>query len=109
MKYHLSFALTLIFAAELQDRHIPALSCRLRLAQLFHRQREVDDRDQNTATVEGAVATGTREMIVVLRNSQTLHYGSMYSNSVTTGNWKGSSPTIWSPVSTPTAASFLNG
>jgi len=40
-------------------------------------------------TVEGAFATGTREMIVVLANAQTLHNGSMYSNSVTTGNWEG--------------------
>ena len=40
-------------------------------------------------TVEGAFATGTREMIVVLPSAQTLHNGSMYSNSVTTGNWEG--------------------
>jgi S-formylglutathione hydrolase FrmB len=39
-------------------------------------------------TVEGAFATGTREMIVVLPDSQTLHNGSMYSNSVTTGDWE---------------------
>jgi enterochelin esterase-like enzyme len=39
-------------------------------------------------TVEGAFATGTREMIVVLPNAQTLHNGSMYSNSVTTGDWE---------------------
>jgi len=39
-------------------------------------------------TVEGAFATGTREMIVVLANAQTLHNGSMYSNSATTGNWE---------------------
>ena len=39
-------------------------------------------------TVEGAFATGTREMIVVLANAQTLHNGSMYSNSPTTGNWE---------------------
>lgn len=39
-------------------------------------------------TVEGAFATGTREMIVVLPNAQTLHNGSMYSNSVTTGFWE---------------------
>ena len=40
-------------------------------------------------TVEGAFATGSREMIVVLPNSKTLHNGSMYSSSVTTGNWEG--------------------
>jgi enterochelin esterase-like enzyme len=39
-------------------------------------------------TIEGAFATGTREMIVVLPNAQTLHNGSMYSNSPTTGNWE---------------------
>ena len=40
-------------------------------------------------TVEGAFATGTPGMIVVLANAQTLHNGSMYSNSATTGNWEG--------------------
>jgi enterochelin esterase-like enzyme len=40
-------------------------------------------------TVEGAFAKGTPEMIVVLPNSQTLHNGSMYSNSPTTGNFEG--------------------
>ena len=39
-------------------------------------------------TVEGAFATGTREMIVVLPDAQTLHNGSMYSNSATTGDWE---------------------
>jgi len=39
-------------------------------------------------TIEGAFATGTPELIVVLANAQTLHNGSMYSNSVTTGNWE---------------------
>jgi S-formylglutathione hydrolase FrmB len=39
-------------------------------------------------TIEGAFATGTREMIVVLANAQTLQNGSMYSNSATTGNWE---------------------
>ncbi len=40
-------------------------------------------------TIEGAFATGTNGMIVVLPNSQTLHNGSMYSNSPTVGNWEG--------------------
>lgn len=40
-------------------------------------------------TIEGAFATGTREMIVVLADAQTMHNGSMYSNSATTGNWEG--------------------
>jgi S-formylglutathione hydrolase FrmB len=39
-------------------------------------------------TVEGAFATGTREMIVVLADARTKHNGSMYSNSATTGNWE---------------------
>jgi len=39
-------------------------------------------------TIEGAFAAGTPEMIVVIPNAQTLHNGSMYSNSVTTGNWE---------------------
>jgi len=39
-------------------------------------------------TIEGAFAKGTREMIVVIPNAQTLHNGSMYSNSVTTGDWE---------------------
>ena len=40
-------------------------------------------------TVEGAFATGTKGMIVVLPNSRTIHNGSMYSNSPTTGNFEG--------------------
>jgi S-formylglutathione hydrolase FrmB len=39
-------------------------------------------------TIEGAFATGTSEMIVVLANAKTRHNGSMYSNSATTGNWE---------------------
>src|SRR5665213_2740995 len=39
-------------------------------------------------TVEGAFARGAREMIVLLPDAKTLHNGSMYSNSVTTGNFE---------------------
>jgi enterochelin esterase-like enzyme len=39
-------------------------------------------------TIEGAFALGASEMIVVLPDSKTLHNGSMYSNSVTTGNFE---------------------
>ena len=39
-------------------------------------------------TIEGAFATGTPEMIVVIANAQSKHNGSMYSNSATTGNWE---------------------
>jgi len=39
-------------------------------------------------TIEGAFARGAREMIVVLPDSKTLHNGSMYSSSVTTGDFE---------------------
>jgi S-formylglutathione hydrolase FrmB len=39
-------------------------------------------------TIEGAVAQGAEEMIVVLPDSKTVHNGSMYSSSVTTGNFE---------------------
>ena len=39
-------------------------------------------------TIEGAFATGAREMIVVLPDSKTAHNGSMYSSSVTTGDFE---------------------
>jgi S-formylglutathione hydrolase FrmB len=39
-------------------------------------------------TIEGALAQGASEMIVVLPDSKTLHNGSMYSSSVTTGDFE---------------------
>jgi S-formylglutathione hydrolase FrmB len=39
-------------------------------------------------TIEGAFAQGATEMIVVLPDSKTVHNGSMYSNSVTTGDFE---------------------
>ncbi len=39
-------------------------------------------------TIEGAFARGANEMIVVLPDSKTLHGGSMYSSSVTTGDFE---------------------
>ncbi len=39
-------------------------------------------------TIEGAFAQGANEMIVVLPDSKTLHNGSMYSSSVTTGDFE---------------------
>jgi S-formylglutathione hydrolase FrmB len=39
-------------------------------------------------TIEGAFAQGTNEMIVVLPDSKTVHNGSMYSSSVTTGDFE---------------------
>src|SRR5437764_1786918 len=39
-------------------------------------------------TIEGAFAQGAKQMIVVLPDSKTLHNGSMYSSSVTTGDFE---------------------
>jgi enterochelin esterase-like enzyme len=39
-------------------------------------------------TIEGAFAQGAREMIVVLPDSKTVHNGSMYSSSLTTGDFE---------------------
>jgi enterochelin esterase-like enzyme len=39
-------------------------------------------------TIEGAFAHGAREVIVVLPDSKTVHNGSMYSSSVTTGDFE---------------------
>ncbi len=39
-------------------------------------------------TIEGAFALGAKEVIVVLPDSKTLHNGSMYSSSVTTGDFE---------------------
>jgi len=39
-------------------------------------------------TIEGAFANGAKEFIVVLPDSKTVHNGSMYSSSVTTGNFE---------------------
>src|SRR5208337_3443494 len=39
-------------------------------------------------TIEGAFALGAKEMIVVLPDSKTLYNGSMYSSSVTTGDFE---------------------
>lgn len=39
-------------------------------------------------TIEGAFAKGAHEMIVVLPDSKTLHNGSMYSSSITTGDFE---------------------
>jgi enterochelin esterase-like enzyme len=39
-------------------------------------------------TIQGAFAQGAKEMIVVLPDSKTVHNGSMYSSSVTTGDFE---------------------
>jgi len=39
-------------------------------------------------TIEGAFAQGSKEVIVVLPDSKTVHNGSMYSSSATTGNFE---------------------
>jgi len=38
--------------------------------------------------IDKAIADGSREMIVVMPNAYTAYMGSMYSNSVTTGDWE---------------------
>lgn len=40
------------------------------------------------AAADRAFSNGTREMIVVMPNARTRYFGSMYSNSVTTGDWE---------------------
>ena len=57
-------------------------------------------------TIEGAFAQGAKEMIVVLPDSKTVHNGSMYSSSVTTGDFENSSRTMWSPTWTPITGRF---
>jgi len=39
--------------------------------------------------IDRAIASGAREMIVVMPSAYTVYMGSMYSNSVTTGDWEG--------------------
>ena len=39
------------------------------------------------AAIDAALAAGSREMIFVMPSAHTIYYGSMYSNSVTTGDW----------------------
>lgn len=46
------------------------------------------DEIKATGSLEGAFAAGVREVILVLPNAQTLHNGSMYSSSITTGDWE---------------------
>lgn len=41
-----------------------------------------------TNAIEDAFAKGSAEMIVVMPNAQTVHDGSMYTSSVTTGDWE---------------------
>ncbi|HXY02346.1 MAG TPA: alpha/beta fold hydrolase [Terriglobales bacterium] len=43
---------------------------------------------QGPQTIEGAFAQGAKEMIVVLPDSKTVHNGSMYSSSMTTGDFE---------------------
>ncbi len=42
-----------------------------------------------TAAADRAFSRGTPEMIVVMPNAKTRYFGSMYSNSPTTGDWEG--------------------
>jgi enterochelin esterase-like enzyme len=55
-------------------------------------------------TIEGAFAEGAGEMIVVLPDSKTAHNGSMYSSSVTTGDFERAvawSATRWEDTEPP--------
>lgn len=47
------------------------------------------DADKLEQRISNAYAAGAREMILVFPNAKTLHDGSMYSTSVTTGDWEG--------------------
>jgi hypothetical protein len=49
---------------------------------------------------DAAIASGTREMIIVMPNAYTKFAGSMYSSSVVIGDWERSSPAISSATST---------
>ena len=60
-------------------------------------------------TIEGAFAKGSREMIVVLPDSKTVYGGSMYSSSVTTGNFERYIYHDVSPTWTLTTARFPPG
>ncbi len=40
------------------------------------------------AAIDAALAAGSREMIFVMPSAHTVYFGSMYSNSVTTGDWE---------------------
>ena len=60
-------------------------------------------------TIEGAFAQGAKEMILVLPDSKTVHNGSMYSSSVTTGDFERLSRTTWSRTSTRITERFRIG
>src|SRR5215472_119973 len=49
-------------------------------------------------TIEGAFAQGAKEMIVVLPDSKTVYGGSMYSSSVTTGDFERFVARDWWPM-----------
>jgi S-formylglutathione hydrolase len=42
-----------------------------------------------TAAADRAFTSGTRELILVMPNAYTIYQGSMFSNSITTGDWEG--------------------
>ena len=60
----------------------------VRTAWIFDRRGAVVEGDHVPQTIEGAFAQGAKEMIVMLPDSKTLHNGSMYSSSVTTGDFE---------------------
>src|SRR5580658_10405514 len=42
-----------------------------------------------TAAADRAFTSGTQELILVMPNAYTIYQGSMFSNSITTGDWEG--------------------
>ena len=76
-------------ASELRAEPHPPLSGRLRPAWLLDRRGAVDDRRSTCRRrSRGRSRKGAHEMIVVLPDSKTVHNGSMYSSSVTTGDFE---------------------
>ena len=60
-------------------------------------------------TIEGAFAQGVKETIVVLPDSKTVHNGSMYSSSVTTGDFEKYISHDLVAISTRTIGPFRSG
>ena len=76
-------------AAQLRARADAPLSGRLRAARLLDRRRAVDAGNPRAADDRRARSRRARhEMIVVLPDSKTVHNGSMYSSSATTGDFE---------------------
>ena len=75
-------------APELRQGEVAALPGGLRPARLLHRRRTVGPGNSRTADHRGRLCPRREEIIVVLPDSKTVHNGSMYSSSVTTGDFE---------------------